>query len=629
MTPLLVAIGYLLLLLGLGLVSRRYFRGTSRDFFVASRSIGPFVLLMSLFGTTMTAFALVGSTGKAFERGIGVFGLMASISALIHVAVFFFLGLRLWAIGKRHGFVTQVQYFRARFGSAGIGYALFPCLVLLVIPYLLIGILGAGNTLLPVTAGAFPDLFPNPETPQWTGGIPVWLTGLVVSGVVLIYVFLGGSRGAAWANTFQTLVFILTGLVAFAFIAQALGGFRQAALMTPRFDDKGRLIQSHRYDEAQGGMVPRPEPTSAGAFQRSQRYDERRAVWDPNKVVQEADGFLGHYVVSEGETSTRGGRRVLFIDPRENRFLLSGDPELVEGKRPLLSRTPLKVLGSDGSPIGDYGINPWIFFTYLFIPLSAGMFPHLFQNWLTARSARSFRLTFSAYPLCMLLVWVPCVLIGVWATGILDPAHKPNAVLGEMVRLLVDSPLLTGLLTAGILAAIMSSLDSQFLSLSTMFTNDIVLHAVGREGFTDRQIVWMARCFVALVVLVTFLLSLAAPADIFNLGVWCFTGFSALTPLVVASLYWRRTTLAGAYASLATAVVSWIWFFAASGFGGEYSVGPGIHPAAICVIASALVLVAVSLLTRPPDAGILDRFLPPSRKGAEPQDTGGRSAPQS
>ena len=54
---------YLGLLLGLGLLSSRLSRGTSKDFFVASHSIGPFLLLMSVFGTTMTAFALVGSSG--------------------------------------------------------------------------------------------------------------------------------------------------------------------------------------------------------------------------------------------------------------------------------------------------------------------------------------------------------------------------------------------------------------------------------------------------------------------------------------------------------------------------------------------------------------------------------------
>ena len=72
-----VILCYLCLLLGLGFISSRLFRGTSKDYFVASHSIGPFLLLMSVFGTTMTAFALVGSTGKSFERGIGTYGLMA------------------------------------------------------------------------------------------------------------------------------------------------------------------------------------------------------------------------------------------------------------------------------------------------------------------------------------------------------------------------------------------------------------------------------------------------------------------------------------------------------------------------------------------------------------------------
>ena len=102
MTPLIVLSCYLALLLGLGILSSRSFRGTSKDYIVASHSIGPFLLLMSVFGTTMTAFALVGSTGKAFERGIGVYGLMASISGLIHAAVFFLIGMRLWVFGKKY-----------------------------------------------------------------------------------------------------------------------------------------------------------------------------------------------------------------------------------------------------------------------------------------------------------------------------------------------------------------------------------------------------------------------------------------------------------------------------------------------------------------------------------------------
>lgn len=222
MTVLIVILCYLALLLGLGLMSGRLSRGTSKDYFVASHSIGPFLLLMSVFGTTMTAFALVGSTGKAFERGMGVYGLMASISGLVHVICFFAIGIRLWSFGMKHGFVTQIQFFRSRFESNALGYVLFPILVGLVIPYLLIGVIGAGKTILPVTAGAFPEAFPHPN-PLWTGGIPFWLGGLGICLIVLAYVFAGGSRGAAWANTFQTLVFMAMGVVAFTFIVQSLG----------------------------------------------------------------------------------------------------------------------------------------------------------------------------------------------------------------------------------------------------------------------------------------------------------------------------------------------------------------------------------------------------------------------
>ena len=63
--------GYLVLLLALGLGASRLFTGSSEDYLLASHSIGPFLLLMSLFGTTMTGFALVGSSGEAYTAGVG------------------------------------------------------------------------------------------------------------------------------------------------------------------------------------------------------------------------------------------------------------------------------------------------------------------------------------------------------------------------------------------------------------------------------------------------------------------------------------------------------------------------------------------------------------------------------
>ena len=513
-TPLLVVGFYLLLLIGLGVMSSRRFRGTSSDFFVAERSIGPFLLLMSVFGTTMTAFALVGSTGKAWELGNGVYGLMASASGIVHSAVFFAVGIKLWAIGKRHGFRTQVQYFRGRFQSPFLGYLLFPILVALVVPYLLIGLLGAGAVVRGITVGMFPDTFAGQVLPNGRvlseGALPPWITGLVICAVVLFYIFAGGLRSAAWANAFQTIVFMITGLIAFVLISGKLGGLQAAT----------------------------------------------QAVIDnsPDHMTRARIGKLQ-------------------------------------------------------------------FATYMFVPLSVGMFPHLFQHWLTAKKASTFKLTTIAHPLFIGIVWIPCILIGIWAAGaeITPPGNppNPNALLPKVVGVLLKDPYLTGLLMAGILAAIMSSLDSQFVCLGTMFTHAIVMHAAGEDRFSDRAQVMLGRGFIVFIVGITYLLTFFPPPKIFDLAVWCFSGFASLFPLVFASIYWRRTTKAGAIASVLAMVVTWgILFYegliaptlAGEAMEGDYLVG-GMMPVTLIFAASAIALVAVSLVTQPPPDDHVDQFM--------------------
>jgi SSS family solute:Na+ symporter len=487
MTTVVIIAIYLVVLLGLGAMSARRFRNTSEDFFLASRSIGPFLLLMSLFGTTMTAFALVGSTGKAYNQGIGVYGLMASWSGLIHSAVFFLVGIKLWALGKKYGYVTQTQFFRDRFGSEGLGLVLFPVLVVLVVPYLLIGLMGAGITVEVVTRKS--EAF-GPD------GIPTWITAGVICVVVYAYVFLGGLRAAAWANAFQTLVFMVVGLVAFVVIAEALGGV-EAAIAQAR----------------------------------------------PERLVREGSISRLHFA------------------------------------------------------------------SYVFVPLSVGMFPHLFQHWLTARSAKTFKATVILHPILIMVVWVPCILIGIWATGVLTvPPEKANAVLGIMVAKLT-TPMMSGLVTAGILAAIMSSLDSQFLCLGTMFSHDVVFRMKGQENLSDRRKLVLARLFVGLVVLITFLLSLVVTRSIFDLGVWCFSGFAGLFPLVFAALYWRRTTAPGAIASVLAGATVWVILFTQST--GKEALLLGMMPVSFIVAASATALVVVSLMTQAPDEERLGRFFSP------------------
>ena len=125
-----------------------------------------------------------------------------------------------------------------------------------------------------------------------------------------LYVFFGGMRGTAWANAFQTSVFMILGVVTFFVIANRLGG---------------------------------------------------------------EDSILAN--------------------------LQKASQAVADDK---LSRS---------------GFSHPYFASYMLIPLSVGMFPHIFQHWLTARSAGSFKLPVVAHPLMILIVWAPCVLVGAWATA--------------------------------------------------------------------------------------------------------------------------------------------------------------------------------------------------------------------
>jgi SSS family solute:Na+ symporter len=455
MIPAIVVFLYLGTVLAIGLFAGR--RATrqpdAEDFFLAGRSLGPAVFLLSLFGANMTAFSILGASGHAFANGIVTYGLMASSSALVIPLSLFVVGTRLWALGKRHGFMTPVQMFRDRWDCGHIGTVIFAVQAILLVPYIVIAVIGGGTTLRAVSGGL----------------VPFWLGGAVVSTVVMAYVFFGGMRGTAWVNAFQTVLFLSFGAIAVSVIAAGMGGFRQA-------------VES---------MLAAPSTA------------------------------------------------------------------------PLLTRER---------------VSPLYFFSYTFIPLSSIAFPHIGIFCLTARRLEHFRRTVVLYPICMLAIWLPSVFLGVIANRAVEvpaiqakiearaalaaegPTLTPErrdrlratAAGDDVILALVQgyAPLwLTALLGASVMAAVMAS-DSQILALSTMFTEDVVAFYLGAKRAHDALLVQTGRLFVVAVTATAYLVALSAPQSIFDIATqYAFAGYSALSPLLVAALFWKGSTRWGALAA--------------------------------------------------------------------------------
>ncbi len=453
MIPAIVVFIYLATVLYIGIFAFRRSSGREKaeDYFLASRSLGPFVFLFSLFGTNMTAFAILGSSGHAFANGIVTFGLMASSSGLVIPLTIFLIGTRVWALGKKYGFMTPVQMFRDRWECSHIGTVIFTVQAVLLVPYIIIGIMGGGTTLYTISGGL----------------VPFWFGGAIVAMVVMSYVFFGGMRGTAWVNTFQTVLFLCFGAIALIVIGVGIGGFTTAA---------------------QG-----------------------------------------------------------------------------------LKASPLAYL------LTRERISPYYFFSYTFIPLSAIAFPHILIFCLTAKKMSQFKKTVIFYPLCILAIWLPCVFLGVMANRVTDvpqirakqEARRVLATQGrnmepeqretlreqsagdDVIMLLLQryAPLwLAGLLGAGIMAAVMAS-DSQILALSTMFTEDVFAFYGGKRRFGEAVQVQTGRLFIILITLFAYAVALRAPETIFELAIqYAFSGFAALSPLLVAALFWKGSTKWGALA---------------------------------------------------------------------------------
>ncbi|HEY0098753.1 MAG TPA: hypothetical protein VGB76_07335, partial [Pyrinomonadaceae bacterium] len=190
---------------------------------------------------------------------------------------------------------------------------------------------------------------------------------------------------------------------------------------------------------------------------------------------------------------------------------------------------------------------------------------------------------------------------------------------------------LAGLLGAGIMAAVMAS-DSQILALSTMFTEDIFAFYGGKRRFGESVQVQTGRIFIIIITVLAYAVALRAPETIFELAIqYAFSGYAALSPLIIAALFWRGSTKWGALAStlwvalsvIAVAVFQSVVPAPAPGAASVYaSIGNlevlsrtpggtaifGFMPVVPMVLISALLMLVVSLVTRKPKAATIEKY---------------------
>jgi solute:Na+ symporter, SSS family len=243
--------------------------------------------------------------------------------------------------------------------------------------------------------------------------------------------------------------------------------------------------------------------------------------------------------------------------------------------------------------------TPGIWFGYLALWfLCDPMFPQLFQRFYAARDARALSTTMSLYPLLTGILFLLPVTIGVLGRATY-PTLPPGSTADQILPLMLAQhvpPWIEALVLTAALAALMSTLDSQLLTLSSMFARDVCEPVRARmaarlgKGSPAPLPTWVAKAFVVGLALIGLAIAYRPPATFRVLATQTFTGLAVLFPTVLAALYWKRFTAWGGMAS----IVAGEGLVAADHFGLLPSLGT--LPVVPIVLASTVVLVLVSLI---------------------------------
>jgi len=250
---------------------------------------------------------------------------------------------------------------------------------------------------------------------------------------------------------------------------------------------------------------------------------------------------------------------------------------------------------------GLYTPGMWFGYMTLWF-LCDPMFPQLFQRFYAARDGRALTTTMTLYPLITGFLFLLPITIGV--LGRISYPQLPAGTSADQILPLMLAqhvpPVIEALVLTAALAALMSTLDSQLLTLSSMFARDVVgpirQRLSRREGSkiaasqSNEIPAWLGKSFVVALALIGLAIAYQPPASFRVIATQTFTGLAVLFPTMIAVLYWKRASAAACIASILVGEGLVIAYY--------YKLLPtfGTLPVIPIVLVSSIVLILASLI---------------------------------
>ena len=282
-------------------------------------------------------------------------------------------------------------------------------------------------------------------------------------------------------------------------------------------------------------------------------------------------------------------------------FFGIAQPTLIDG---------IQQVGANGQPLfGEAG--PYGFLTIL-STLSWGLgyfgMPQVLLKFMAIKEANDLKLSRR-----IAIVWVAISLTASVAIGLIGRMIFPSALLtqsaSESIFVIMSTsffvPLFAGVVMAGILAATISSADSYLLIAASAFSKNIYQGIMKKEA-SDQSVLKLSRITLIVVSIIAMIIALDENSVIFTVVSFAWAGFGAtFGPLMLFSLFWKRTTRSGAIAGmLSGGVMVFVWNLLIKPLGGVF----GIYELLPAFVISSIVIVVVSLVSKEPSKEVQDEF---------------------
>jgi len=242
--------------------------------------------------------------------------------------------------------------------------------------------------------------------------------------------------------------------------------------------------------------------------------------------------------------------------------------------------------------------------------------PHILVRFMAIRDENELKLSRRIASIWVVISMAVAVCIGMIGYSVSKAGRMPalegsnsETVVVQIANLLSTHGLLAavvaGLILAGILAATMSTADSQLLSAASAFSENLVQDTLGIK-LTPKQNMLIARMTVVVIAVIAVFLATDPNSSVFKIVSFAWAGFGAtFGPAILLALFWKRSNRQGILAGLiAGGVMVFVWKFAISKLGGAFA----IYELLPAFVFAAIVAVVVSLLTPAPDAEITEVF---------------------